>query len=263
MILRPGGIDVFYIDESNDRNLFAVTAVAVPFIRNVDGVWNITWPDHLAAAKEWRRAIASDLKIPASKELHGTKLVGGRGNFIVGSRQIPKDEAAVVYREILSRIAFVPPESVITVVGSRGPEMYGHGRLLRVLHALFQRMRRQCEARRVNAMVFFDEGHNEYRELYRRAMVNLPTGSMFGGSRNLPLDMFVKDGNMKNSRHCVFTQVADLMSYAALSKIRHERKEMQEDQIANQLHTLYDAIPVGIRNLKASAGAADGIVRMT
>lgn len=220
-------------------------------------------PDHLAAAKEWRRGIAADLKIPASKELHGTKMVGGRGNYIVGKRQIAKDKAAGIYREILSRIAFVPPESVITVVGSRGPEMYGHARLLRVLHALFQRMRRQCEARRVNAMVFFDEGHNDYRDLYRRAMVNLPTGSIFGGTRNLPLDMFVKDGNMKNSRHCVFTQVADMMSYAALSKIRHERGEMLAEQSTNHLQTLYDAIPMGIRNLRASSGSADGIVRMT
>ncbi len=178
-----------------------MTAVTVPFLRNVDSVWNITWPDHLAAAKTWRRGIATDLKIPMSKELHGTKLVGGRGNYIVGKRQLPRDKAAPVYREILSRIDFIPPESIVTVVGSRGQQMYGHERLLRVMHALFQRMRSQCVARRVNGMVFFDEGHDDYRELYRRATVNLPTGSRYGGLRNLPLDMFVKDGNKKNSEH--------------------------------------------------------------
>lgn len=149
-----------------------------------------------------------------------------------------------MYRQILGDVDFVPDGSIITVVGTRGPQMFGHDRLERVMYALFQRMRLQCNARRVNAMVFFDQGHPEYRALYRRATVNLPTGSHYNiEPRNLPLDMFVKDGNEKNSKFCQFTQLADLVAYAALAKLRHERNEMEPEQQALGLHTLYDALP--------------------
>jgi hypothetical protein len=192
--------------------------------------------------------------------LHATKLVSGRGNFLYGSRQLKKENAAEVYRAILGSIDFIPPESIITIVGTRGPRMYGHERLERVMYALFQRMRRQCIGRNVNAMTFFDEGHPEYRALYRKAAVHLPTGSRFGGERNLPLDMFVKDGNEKNSKHCLFTQIADLISYAALAKVRHERREMDAEQEAISLHTLHDGLPDRVKNLRA--GGKDGIVRI-
>jgi hypothetical protein len=260
MLLRPGGIDVFYIDESHDKTLYAVTAVAVPFMRNVSGIWQIVWPDHLAAAKAWRKKIAADFKIPVSKELHATKLVSGRGNYLFGTRQLKKEDSASVYKGMLGSIDFIPPEGIITVIGTRGPKMYGHDRLERVMYALFQRMRRQCVGRDVNAMTYFDEGHPEYRSLYRKAMIYLPTGSRYGADRNLPLDMFVKDGNSKDSKHCLFTQVADLIAYAALSKVRHERSQMDPEQEAIQLHTLHDGLPTTLKNLKA--GGADGIVRI-
>lgn len=251
---------MFYIDESHDRTLYAVTAVAVPFMRNVESLWQITWPDRLAAAKAWRRRVAEQFKIPVSKELHATKLVSGRGNYLYGTRQLRKEAAAPVFRGILASVDFIPPESIITVVGTRGRSMYGHERLERVMYALFQRMRRQCEGRKVNAMAFFDEGHPEYRALYRKAMVHLPTGSRFGGDRNLPLDMFVKDGNEKNSKHCLFTQLADMIAYAALAKVRHERGELAPEQEAIGLHTLHDGLPQVLKNLRA--GGADGIVRI-
>jgi hypothetical protein len=262
MLLRSGGMDVFYIDESHDKTIYAVTAIAVPFLRKENSIWQISWPDHLQAAKSWRRAIADTHKIPASKELHGWKLVSGRGNYLYGNRKLPPANAAEIYRAILKSVDFIPEASVITVTGVRGRALYGHERLERVMHALFQRMRRQCidGSRWVNAMTFFDEGHPEYRSLYRRAMVNLPTGSLFGPARNLPLDMFIKDGNFKNSKHCLFTQLADLISYAALSKVRHERGLMEAPQEALGIHTIYDGVPDAIKNLKA--GGKDGIVRI-
>lgn len=259
-MLRSGGLDVFYIDESNDKALFAVTAIAIPFLRLADGIWQITWPDFLEAAKGWRRAVAEEVKIPTSKELHAWKLVSGRGNYLYGSRQLKKGDALVAYTKILRLASFVPPESIITVVGSRGPQMYGHERLERVMYALFQRMRRQCIGRNSNAMTFFDQGHDEYRKLYRKAHVHLPTGSRFGPARNLPLDMFVKDGNEKNSKHCLFTQLADLISYAALAKVRFEKGVMDQAQQDIGLQYLYDGVPSALKNLKA--GSTDGIVRI-
>lgn len=261
MLLRSGGLDLFYIDESNDKDLFAVTAIAIPFLRQTDGIWQITWPDFLEAAKGWRRAVAEKVKIPTSKELHAWKLVSGRGNYLYGNRQLKKGHATQAYLDILRLVTFVPPESVITVVGSRGPQMYGHERLERVMYALFQRMRRQCVGRQCNGMTFFDQGHDEYRKLYRKAQVHLPTGSRFGlAARNLPLDMFVKDANEKNSKHCLFTQLADLISYAALAKVRFEKSVMEQSQQDIGLQYIYDGVPNTIKNLKA--GGVDGIVRI-
>jgi hypothetical protein len=269
MLLRPGGLDVFYIDESHDSKLYAVTAIAVPFLRNNNDLWTIVWPDHLEAPKAWRKRISTELKIPTRKELHGTKLISGRGNFLYGTRQFQRPDAVAAYKQMLSSIGFVPEASVITVVGQRGPQMFGHARLQRVMYALFQRMRKQCVKRRVNAMTFFDEGHPEYRRLYRRARVNLPTGSMFGGwgiayQRDMPLDMFVKDANEKCSADCIFTQTADLIAFAALCKRRAELGMLTDEQHELGLGTLYDPLPELIRNTRASLTAPrDAIVRLT
>jgi hypothetical protein len=84
MLLRSGGLDIFYIDESNDSHIYVVAAVAVPFLRESAGIWNIVWPDYLQAAKEWRRRIRDALDIPVSKELHGVKLASGRGRYVRG-----------------------------------------------------------------------------------------------------------------------------------------------------------------------------------
>ena len=45
MRLPEGGIDIFYIDESMDRSVFAMSAVAIPFLRDVDGTWSLVWED--------------------------------------------------------------------------------------------------------------------------------------------------------------------------------------------------------------------------
>jgi hypothetical protein len=81
MLLCHGGVDIFYVDESNDGQFYVLTAVAVPFLRRLNGVWTIVWADHLEAAKRWRRQVRLALDIPAAKELHGVKLASGRGYY--------------------------------------------------------------------------------------------------------------------------------------------------------------------------------------
>lgn len=264
MILRSGGMDIFYVDESHDSTLYAVTAIAIPFLRKVADAWSIVWPDYLQAAQAWRRRISKELHIPLNKELHGTKLVSGRGNFLYGNRQFTRSQAVEVYESILEWINFIPDASIMTVIGRRGSQMYGHERLERSMYALFQRMRKQCLARDVNAMTFFDQGHPEYRRLYRRARVNLPTGSMFDMvTTNMPLDMFVKDANEKASHECLFTQTADLIAYSALALRRYELGVLDADQKAYGLQGLYAQVPTRIINTKASLSyPRDGIVRL-
>lgn len=269
MLLRPGGLDVFYIDESHDNTQYVVTAVTVPFLRPGERNWEIVWEDYLEDAKSWRKWIRDHLHIPRAKELHGSKLATGRGRYNQGKHTLSRPKAAEVYERILNEIDFLPLSSVISVCTPRRRAMYGATKLELAMHALFQRMRSQCNSRRTNGIVFFDEGHPEYRKLYRRSQIYLPTGSRLGGwsgggfSQNLPLSMFTKDGNEKNSKHCHFTQIADLIAYAAFLKIKNERNRLAQWQADLNHGQLYDAIPRRVLNINASSKQPrDAIVRL-
>ena len=128
------------------------------------------------------------------------------------------------------------------------------------MYALFQRMRMQCRNRSTNGMAFFDQGHPEYRSLFRKAQVYLPTGKKGGGGQeNRPLDMFVEDANEKDSKFCQFTQVADLIAYAALMKMRAEYN--RTEKVGPE--ELYGALPTQILNTFVSqTGPRDAIVRL-
>lgn len=260
MEVATGGIDIFYIDESHDATSYVVTAIAVPFMRPIDGKFHLVWDDYRERSAKWRSSISQQCKIPVSKELHGSHLAKRRGNYKFGNRQLTQEEVDLSYSFCLSQMDFLPDGSVMSVCGGRGQKMYDSERLLRVMHALFQRMRLQCRSRKVNAMTFFDEGHDEYRSLYRKAQRHLLSGSFNGEAKNRPLDMFTKDGNFKNSKFCRFIQMADLISYAALQKFRVERGE-DPKSLGNMPH-YYEKIPKRILNLSVSKSSNDGILRL-
>ena len=117
-------------------------------------------------------------------------------------------------------------------------------------------------------LVFFDEGHGEYRTLYRRARAFLSTGSERGdwgagkGTKNLPLDNFTKDANTKESEHCFFIQLADLLSHAAFLQVKAEQKALTPWQEHLAVATLYDAIPHLVLNTNAAQKDPQGIVRL-
>lgn len=266
--LLNGGMDVFYIDESMDQHAFVMTAVAVPFIRLVEGTWTIVWEDQFANVRDWRRRARVRHAIPVRKELKGSKLASGRGRFNQGKHQLPRARAARAYRALLADLDFLPDLSIITVVGTSGSNLYGHKKLEALLYALLQRMRTACDKTSRRGLVFFDEGHGEYRKLYRKARVFLPTGSSLGGwapgqpSRNLPLDNFTKDANIKQSEHSFFIQVADIVGHAAFLKIKGEQGSLSNWQVTHQLGSLYDAVPTRVLNTKASRRDPQGIVRL-
>lgn len=266
MLLKPGGIDIYYIDESHDSHRFVLTSVRTPFLRNVDGAWHIVWDAHLKLAKQWRKDIKTNLNIPTTKELHGTKLASCRGNFLHGKYNFKHKQAFLAYQQILMNMHMVPDGGIMCATAGRGRSLYGRERLEAAMYALFQRMRRDCIANQTNAFVFFDQGHPEYRRLYRMAQVYLPTGSSLGGwkggrSANLPLDMFVKDGNEKNSALCYFTQCADLVAYAAFLKMKGEDGRLTTWQAAHSFETLFSSIPLVKINQNVSP-SRDGIVRL-
>lgn len=268
MLLRPNGIDFWYIDESHDSSTHVVCGVAVPALRPVEGGnWRIVWRDCFDAAKEWRRRLADSTKIPADKELHAVKIASGRGAYLYGQSSFSKAQARGVLKKIVHSINFLPPSSFICSSVRPNTEHFGAKKLEAAMTLLFERMERQCMARRVNAMCFFDQGHPEYRALYRKAQKFLPRGSAFGGwpggtTRNIPLDMFFEDGNMKDSKHCLFTQIADVVAYSAFMKIKSEASTLTDWQKDLGYASLYDEIEATLPNrLAQRAGPADGIVR--
>ena len=93
MELRTGGLDIFYIDETEKHPLSLVTSVRVPFLRQVDGVWHFVWEDYLAKAVEWRRRISSELGIKYRKELHANKLLAHDGLYKKPNNNLRPDEA--------------------------------------------------------------------------------------------------------------------------------------------------------------------------
>ncbi len=267
--MRSGGMDLFYIDESHDRHVFVVTSICVPFLRCIDSRWQFVWVKHLDGAREWRRRIAATQNVPTSKELHGLKLASGRGNYNKGLYSFDKPKACAVYRRILEDIDFLPDKSIMSVAVSRSTTMYGHTQLEAAMFGLFQRMRRRCERANTNAMTFFDQGHPEYRKLYRKAQRFLPTGSNVGSwasgdaSKNMPLDMFIEDGNEKDSKYCMFTQLADLIAYAVFLKMKAASGNLEEWQSRVSAGNIYESIPTKLLNTAASNyPPQDAIVRI-
>ncbi|HEX9764255.1 MAG TPA: DUF3800 domain-containing protein, partial [Candidatus Acidoferrales bacterium] len=81
-------------------------------------------------------------------------------------------------------------------------------------------------------------------------------------TKNLPLTNFTKDANTKQSQHSFLIQLADLVAYALLLKIRAEGGGLTPWQQDLNLETLYDAIPRRVLNTAASATDPLGIVRL-
>ncbi len=80
MFLASGGIDVVYIDESGDDELFVVTSVTIPLLRPAEhGLWRFVWEDYLNLYRAFRTDLRNTHGIPVRKELHASKLVSGRG----------------------------------------------------------------------------------------------------------------------------------------------------------------------------------------
>lgn len=268
MRLGEGGLDIFYIDESGDRDAFVMVAVSIPFLRNIEGIWTLVWEDQYKNVRDWRRRMSAEHGLPVRKELHGSKFASGRGRYRLGQHQFTRGQAANIYRVILADLDFLPEFSIIGVVGDRQSNLYGYTKLEAVLYALLQRMRTACAKTRRQGLVFFDEGHGEYRKLYRKARNYLPTGSSFGNwggggtARNLPLDNFTKDANIKESEHSHFIQLADLLSHALFLKHKHELQTLLDWQAELSLGTLYDAVPLRALNTRASTRDPQGIVRL-
>jgi len=135
------------------------------------------------------------------------------------------------------------------------------------LLGLLQRFGTQTKREQTAGMVFFDEGHTEYAQLYRKSQAYMPVGSNRGGwadgaSANKPLGRFIEDGNQKRSDGSFFLQVADMVAYAALTKLKAEAGKLSTKRLALGHDKLFDQIPKTSLNLKATTKRNDGIVKI-
>jgi hypothetical protein len=266
MDLSPNGIDVFYIDESERHPLAVTSAVRIPFLRPKQNGWEFVWDHYAAEATKWRRDLSRTHSIRFREELHGYRILKHQGYFHKTWRNLTPPEATALYKDALKTLTWIPERSIMSTYASQGSELMGHKGIAACLFGLFQRIRNHCNHTSVNGMVFFDEGHKSYIRLYRMAQKYLPTGSRFGGweggklTRNLPLSMFPKDGNMKNSDLSYFVQIADLICYATRLKLEHERGELAAKRIGRDHHTIYDSIPKVQLNTLATFKRPDAIV---
>jgi len=263
--LRKNGLSVYYIDESVSDGIFVTSAIRIPLISASAEGPSLVWEDFLKAATEWRRGLSKNCHIRARPELHARELVSGHGRLHRDGRNLTFIEAKATYVSALQSLNFLPANAIATTYATNKSTLFWAKGIEATLIGLFQRIRRDCDTNGHNGMILFDDGHKEYIEFYRRAVRFLPTGSMMGAwddgaaTKNLALDMFAKDANIKDSRLSPFLQIADLVSYAALTRLKYESGKLSTKRTRLGHHELYDAIPIDRINIRVTQRRTDGL----
>ena len=266
--LPDGGLVTFYADESDDKKTYVLSCVAIPTLgASVAGV-PIEWDAYFQNAQGWRRDLRDNFGIPVRKELKGSKLATGRNAYQPRGKRLYGERAVEAYAHALKGLDFLPSASVFSVTCERSYSLYGHSRLEAALYAMLQRMQVKCSKERNAALIFFDEGHGEYRRLFRKAKKHLPTGSKQGAwaggasTKSLPLTHMLKDANFKDSKQSLFVQIADLVAYATLMKLRNEHGRLSEREEGLGVSSLHDQIPRRVLNVHVDGNSSDGIKRL-
>lgn len=245
-----------------------LSCVAIPTLGATAGGVPIEWDSFLEKAQVWRRDLRDKFGIPVRKELKGSKLATGRNAYQPRGKRLYGERALEAYAHALKGLDFLPSSSVFSVTCERSYSLYGHSRLEAALYAMLQRMQVKCGKEKMAALVFFDEGHGEYRRLFRKAKKHLPTGSKQGAwddgasTKSIPLTNVLKDANFKDSKQSLFVQIADLVAYATLMKLRKEHGRLSEKEERMFYASLHDQIPRRILNVHVDGSSWDGIKRL-
>jgi hypothetical protein len=264
-------LSTFYADESDNKAYYVIACLNIPTIHaRLYGVLgtNVEWQGYYDQLVEWRRKLKATFNVPIKKEIKGSKIATGRNRYDGGSAPIYGMKAFKLYEYALRNLDFLPASSVFSVSAPKGYVLYGHTRLEATLYAMFQRMEMQCASKSHVAILFFDEGHAEYRKLFRKACVYLPTGSNRGdwgdgaATKNKPFSRAIKDLNFKDSRQSGFIQIADLIAYATLLKMKKESGTLSDREKNLGFGDIHDCIPRHILNAMVDNRSSDGIKRL-
>lgn len=261
-------LSTFYADESDNKQFYAIACINIPTATFKAGGSSVEWQSYYDSTVTWRRELKAAFNVPINKELKGSKIATGRNFYDGGRGRIHGRRAFQLYSFALEALHFLPDASVFSVISERGYQLFGHTRLEATLYALFQRMQSQCRAKDQVSLIFFDEGHMEYRRMFRRACTHLPTGSMQGewsegaATKNIPLDRAIKDVNFKDSKQSPFVQIADLIAYATILKLKAETGTLTERERDLGFGSIFDHIPRPILNVMVDLKKRDGIKRL-
>lgn len=260
-----GGVDIFYIDESAGDGCFVMASLRVPYVRaDRHGAAQIVWQEHYEKATSWRRTLSRDHKIKFRNELHGSELLTSKGRLHISGKSLTKEQALATYVGAMRSLGWLPEMSLIVSAATDQTQLFGQTKMVAALTGLLQRLERHTHYNQTSAMAFFDEGHREYLIAYRKAQKYLPVGSAQGGwpngqTVNKPLTVFTEDGNTKSSKDSYLIQIADLVAYAALQKIKAERGLLSQRRLDQGHHRLFDEIPIRVRNTRVQPARGDGI----
>jgi hypothetical protein len=170
--------------------------------------------------------VKSRFAIPMAAEIKANYLIRGQGD-LRGLVPGPM-ERQLIYRAHLRQLKFLPAEAFAIVLSKdRYFDEAGQFKLTssevfeKAWVTLLQRLSNASRELDTPLAVFHDEGENDaVRRLVRRSRRHLVAGSMLGaGYVNIPMTKLVDDPTPRRSHQSYFTQLADLVAYAAFRSV--------------------------------------------
>jgi hypothetical protein len=277
---------IFYVDESYDRNVFCLSALAVR-----DRDWQQSFDD----IREFRRQLKSDYGIRLSKEIHATDFVSGRGKL--GPKIVPKRDRAIIFSNLLQVTAKLPSAFLINICleakGLADAQMRAWERLINRIERTMRHFEESELKERANlvvtasrtgldgdvlraievrlnaykprAVIVADEGREaEITSALRRMHVHNPVPSKYGQwetggpTKNIIAERIIEDPVFKKSERSYFLQLIDCVAYALLKR---ESPDKTPTVINGKIDQAFDQTLSGICYRKASSDDPLGIVR--
>lgn len=178
------------------------------------------WPKAFEDFLKFRRELRDEFKIRTSDEIKANYLLHDGGN--VGKLGLSFDQKREIYQRHMHLVQTLRAQAFAVLIDKQLPK-YRRAEPRAIVEVawfyLAQRLERACRGGLISLMVIHDEGDNaEVRRCLRRARRNLWTQEHYGGAyRRLPGLPLVDDPVPRQSHHSYFTQMADLVAYAAYS----------------------------------------------
>lgn len=205
------GVEIAYIDESFDSEVFAMSALTIP---------THAWKDAFEHLKAYRKHLKQKHGIFTSKEFHATEFVAGRGR--IAPAAIPKGLRAFIFTESMQLISSLPGARLISGAWKKT------GISQNDIHAkafarVQERLQKRCATEDLQMILVIDAcKEQELTRLARRTRLWNPVGSAYGlwedGStfKNIPNDRLIEDPIFKRSDQSYFLQAVDFAVFALL-----------------------------------------------
>ena len=249
---------IYYIDESEGPRYYVRSALGVDAER-----WNALH-DRI---QHWRRALAGDYSVPASRELHACDLLAGRGKLVridnTGRRLAPEQGAEIFMDglRIIESAARHPGGVEVVNVCLRKADVKRYERVS--LDRLLNRINSSVAADGRYAHLIFDEGGERMvRRLYGRLRNTNPVPSRYevwedgAPTKDIPIERIIGGPSFRSSQDDDLLQMADLIAHALLKQEEEPSQRVKELGI----HLAFGILDRAL-NRRASRRDPQGVVR--